>query len=126
MRTFGWLMLAVIFAAGGCVSSRKAKMEAGQAYIQGQQQAMQAQQRAIQAQGPCVFFQGPVRNQIVPWREGMKLSEAIVAADYTAFMNPEMIRVMRNGQVAGELKGIDLLRHQDLELQPGDTVIILP
>lgn len=126
MRASGWLMLAVVFATTGCVSNRKAKMEAGQAYIQGQQQAMQAQQRAIQAQGPCVFMQGPVRNPIIPWREGMKLSEAIVDADYTAFMNPEMIRVMREGQVAGEMKGIDLLRHQDMELQSGDTVIILP
>ncbi|HEY3854075.1 MAG TPA: hypothetical protein VGO67_06755 [Verrucomicrobiae bacterium] len=126
MRALGWWMFAVIFATTGCVSSRKAKMEAAQAYIQGQQQAMQAQQRAIQSMGPSVFFQGPVQNSVVAWREGMKLSEAIVAAEYTAFMNPEMIRVMRNGQVAGELKGIDLLRHQDMELQSGDTVIILP
>ena len=118
-------MLTMIFATAGCVSSRKAKMEAGQAYIQGQQQAMQAQQRSIQAQGPSVFSRTS-EESVVVWREGMKLSEAIVAADYTAFMNPEMIRVMRNGQVAGELKGIDLLRHQDMELQSGDTVIILP
>jgi hypothetical protein len=62
----------------------------------------------------------------VPWEEGMKLSQAIVAAEYTAFMNPRLIRVLRDGQVAGEIKGIDLLHHADMELENGDTVLIVP
>ncbi len=126
MRRICWLLLALIIATSGCVSRSKAKMEASQAYLNGQQQAMQAQQRAIQNLGPSVFFQGPVQNPVVPWHDGLTLTQAIVEADYTAFMNPEMIRVMRNGQVAGELKGIDLLHHQDMDLESGDTVIILP
>jgi hypothetical protein len=74
---------------------------------------------------PVVFVQGQVRNSAVPWEEGMKLSQAIVAADYTGFMNPRLIRVLRNGQVAGEFKGIDLLHHEDMDLENGDTVLIL-
>jgi len=101
-------------------------MEARQAFANGQQQAFQAQQRAQQAQGPVVFVQGPVQNPVVPWRDGMTLSQAIVDADYTAFMNPMVVRVLRDGQVAGEFKGIDLLHHQDMDLQPGDNVIIIP
>jgi protein involved in polysaccharide export with SLBB domain len=101
-------------------------MEARQAYANGLQQAAQAQVRAQEAQGPVIFVQGPVQNPIVPWREDMTLSQAIVDANYTAFMNPRVVRVVRGGQVAGELKGIDLLRHQDMDLQPGDTVIIIP
>ena len=126
MRTFCRLILALSIAAAGCVSSKKAQMEARQAYANGQQQALQAQQGAQQAQGPVVFLQGPVRNPIVPWRDEMTLSEAIVDAVYTGFMNPRVVRVLRGGQVAGELRGIDLLHHQDMDLEPGDTVIIVP
>jgi hypothetical protein len=41
-------------------------------------------------------------------------------------MNPRLIRVLRAGQMAGELQGIDLLHHKDLDLEPGDNVIIIP
>ncbi|HEX4120557.1 MAG TPA: hypothetical protein VH619_08080 [Verrucomicrobiae bacterium] len=113
-------------AAAGCVSEKKAQMEARQAYIAGQAQAAQSQLRAREAEGPVVFVQGPVQNHVIAWSEGMTLSKAIVDANYTAFMNPEVVQVMRGGQLAGQLKGIDLLHHQDLDLQQGDTVIILP
>jgi hypothetical protein len=126
MRVFCRLILVLSIAVAGCVSNKKAQSEARQAYAQGQQQALQAQQHAQQPQGPVVFVQGPVQNPIVPWRDGMTLSQVIVDADYTAFMNPRLVRVLRDGQVVGELKGIDLLHHQDMDLQPGDNVVIIP
>jgi len=128
MRTAVLCLLLAVVAGAGCVSQKKAQMEARQAYLAGQEQATQAamQARQQQQQGPVVFVQGPVRNPVVPWEEDMTLSQAIVAADYTAFMNPELIRVIRNGQVAGEFKGIDLLHHQDMALEAGDTVIVMP
>jgi hypothetical protein len=86
----------------------------------------QAARRAREEQGPVVFMEGPVRNPVVPWEEGMKLSEAIVKAEYTSFMNPMLVRVLRNGQVAGQFKGIDLLHHEDMALEDGDTVLIVP
>jgi hypothetical protein len=113
-------------AAGGCVSQKKAKMEARAAFVSGEQQAMQARIHAQEAQGPVVFLQGPIQNPVVQWRENMTLSEAIVDANYTAFMNPRLVRLIRGTQVVGELKGIDLLHHQDLDVQPGDTIIIIP
>ena len=121
-------LLVVLTCAGGCVSEKKAQMEAREAYMAGQQQAMQADARAQlqRQQGPAVFVQGQVRNGLVPWEPGMKLSQAIVAAEYTGFMNPRLIRVLRNGQIAGEFRGIDLLHHQDMELEEGDTVLIVP
>jgi hypothetical protein len=118
--------LLAALAAGGCVSKKKEQLAAQQAYIAGQQQAMQAAAQARQQQGPVVYLQGPVRNPVIEWKEGLTLSQAIVAADYTGFMNPVLIRVLRNGQVAGEFKGIDLLHHQDMDLEEGDTVIITP
>jgi hypothetical protein len=121
------LSLLLAFMAGtGCVTQKKAQFEARQAFAAGQQQAMQDAQRVRQQQGPVVFVQGPVRNPVVPWQEGMKLSQAIVAAEYTSFMNPLLIRVLRNGQIAGEFKGIDLLHHQDMDLEDGDTVLVVP
>jgi len=119
------LCLAV-FSGAGCVSQKKEQLEARRAFMAGQEQAMQAAMRARQDQGPVVFVQGQVRNSAVPWEEGMKLSQAIVAAEYTAFMNPRLVRVLRNGQVAGEFKGIDLLHHEDMELENGDTILIIP
>jgi hypothetical protein len=128
MRTAVLCLLLAVVAGAGCVSQKKAQMEARQAYLAGQEQATQAamQARQQQQQGPVVFVQGPVRHSVVEWQAGMKLSQAIVAAEYTGFMNPLLIRVLRKGQVAGEFKGIDLLHHQDMELEEGDTVLIVP
>jgi hypothetical protein len=113
-------------AGGGCVSKKKEQADERRAFMAGQQQAMEAAMRTRQEQGPVVFVQGPVKNPVVPWEEGMKLSEAVVGAEYTAFMNPLIIRVLRNGQVVREFKGVDLLHHEDMELENGDTVIIVP
>src|SRR5271155_2184006 len=95
------ILLAVVMSVG-CVSKKRAEDEARRAYQRGQQEAFQADERAARMKrGPVVFVQGPVRNPEVPWEEGMKLSQAIVAAEYTAFMNPRVVRVLRNGQLAG-------------------------
>jgi hypothetical protein len=126
MRTAVLCLLLAVAAGAGCVSQKRAQMQARQAYEAGQAQATQAAMQARQQQGPVVFVQGPVRNSVVAWQEGLKLSQAIVTAEYTGFMNPLVIRVLRHGQVAGEFKGIDLLHHEDMELEEGDTVLIVP
>ena len=127
MRKAVLFLLLAVLAGTGCVSRKKAREQAREAYLAGQQQAtQQAARRAREEQGPVVFMQGPVRNPVVPWEEGMKLSEAIVKAEYTSFMNPMLVRVLRNGQVAGQFKGIDLLHHEDMALENGDTVLIVP
>jgi hypothetical protein len=41
-------------------------------------------------------------------------------------MNPVLIRVIRNGQMVDEVKGIDLLHGQDFPLEAGDIVDIIP
>jgi hypothetical protein len=114
----------LILPATGCVTRKEAQRQAGQAYFAAQQQQQPPGQ--MDPQHPVVFVQGPVKNPLVPWEDGLKLSEAIVAADYTAYMNPMVVRVLRNNQVVGDFKGIDLLHHQDMDLEPGDTVVIIP
>lgn len=122
----GCAALFALLLVTGCVSERKAKLEQQQAYIAGQEQALKAAGiNPNQPRKQVVFVQGPVRNPVVPWTEGMMLSQAIVTADYTGFMNPVLVRVIRAGQVVAEMKGIDLLHHEDASLEPGDVVQLI-
>ncbi len=75
-----------------------------------------------------VFVQGPVNHPVVQWEEGMwKLSKTIVTSRvHLGFMDPRLIQVLRSGQVVGEFKAIDLLNHHDMDLEAGDTVVIVP
>jgi hypothetical protein len=116
------LILILLLPAAGCVSKKKSQAEARQAYFSGQQPPA----RPMDPQHPVVFVQGPVQNPVVPWEDGLSLSRAITSAVYTAFMNPMVVRVLRNGQIVGDFKGIDLLHHEDMDLEPGDTVLIIP
>jgi hypothetical protein len=116
-------ILFLVLLLTGCVSKKEAEMQARQAYMEGQQQAAKQWQAE---RPPEVIVHGPVRNPTVPWVDDLSLAQAIVDADYTGFMNPILIRVIRNGQMVEEMKGIDLLHHQDFPLEPGDIVDIVP
>jgi len=119
-QTIGILLVLLL---AGCVSEKEAKLREHQAFIAGQQQAAKQLQSQLP---PQVTVHGPVRNSIVPWEDGLSLSKAIVTADYTGFMNPILIRVVRNGQMIEEMRGIDLLHGRDVPLAPGDVVDIVP
>jgi hypothetical protein len=121
-QVIGILSLLLLFLAG-CVSKKEAELKAQQAYMAGQAQAAKQWQSQ---RPPEVVVRGPVRNPVVPWTEGLTLAKAIVDADYTGFMNPILVRVIRNGQMIEEMKGIDLLHHRDVPLEPGDIVDIVP
>jgi hypothetical protein len=114
-------LLALLLA--GCVSKKQADLQAREAYMAGQAQAAKQWQSQ---QPPQVVVQGPVRNRVVPWTEGLTLAKAIVDADYTGFMNPKLVRVIRNGLMIEEIKGIDLLHGRDVPLEAGDIVNIVP
>jgi hypothetical protein len=105
----------------GCETKSRARLEARQAYVEGQEQAL-AQSRPKPA---IVTVTGPVRNRIIPWTEDLTLAKAIVAAEYTAYLNPRLIRVIRDGQ-ATDIKPSALLSGHDMPLQPGDTIQVLP
>jgi len=121
--------LAGVIGVGlcGCESRRAARQQQREAFVAGQAQA-QARQQQMQSQTlrPTVTVQGQVDNGVVPWNEGLTLSQAIVMAHYTGFMNPSSIRVIRNGQVARQFEATDLLRGQDMALEPGDVVLLTP
>ena len=109
---------------GGCVTKAQAKAQARAAYIAGEQAATARLQQA-QVQGPTVRVNGPVRNPVVPWTPRLTLSQAIIAADCQDASEPAAIIVLHNG-VARRVDVRDLLRGQDLPLQPGDVVQLVP
>jgi len=117
------ISLLLIVLAGGCESRREADMEAHAAYLAGQREAA----KKWQAQRPPeVVVQGSVRYPVVPWEDNLTLAKAIVTADYTGFMNPKLVRIIRNGLMIEEMKGIDLLHGHDMPLQPGDIIVLVP
>ncbi len=123
MRMFITILTLAVLAGTGCVTRKEADARARQAYMSGQQQASQQWQSQ---RPPQVIVRGPVRNPAVPWVEDLTLAKAIVAAEYTGFMNPILVRIIRNGQMIEEVKGIDLLHGHDTPLEPGDIVDIVP
>lgn len=92
----------------------------------GQQAGAQraAAEAVVPAGQPIITLHGPVQHSVLPWIDGLTLSQAIVDADYTGFMNPVLIRVLRQGQVVDECKGVDLLHGHDIPLESGDVIII--
>jgi hypothetical protein len=117
------VVILLVVSLAGCVSKKEAELKAQQAYMAGQAQAAKQWQSQ---RPPEVVVRGPVRNPVLPWTEGLTLAKAIVDADYTGFMNPILVRVIRNGVMIEEMKGIDLLHGRDVPLEPGDIVDIVP
>ena len=111
----------LLLLTSGCETKSRARLEARQAYVEGQEQAL-AQSRP---KPPIVTVTGPVRNSIIPWTEELTLDKAIVAADYTGYLNPRLIRVIRDGQ-ATDIKPSALLNGEDMPLQAGDTIQVVP
>ena len=117
-------MLGVVLLLAGCVSKKQAELQAHQAYMAGQAQAAKQWQAE---KPPQVVVQGPVSNHVIPWTEGLtlaQLDDAQAMADRV--MTPKLVRVVRNGQLIESLKGIDLLHHEDVPLEAGDIVNIVP
>jgi hypothetical protein len=120
----GLLLVAVAFSS--CVSKSKADAQARKAYIAGQQETMvRMQQMQTQGQGPCVTVNGDVRNHVVPWTEGMTLAKALVTADYLGAADPAQVIILRNG-IGRRVEPRKLLSGEDIPLQPGDVVHLLP
>lgn len=121
MRPVIGILFSLLLLITGCVSKREANLEKQQAYLAGQQAA----QRSQSPPPPQVTVQGPVQNPVIPWTPDLTVAKAIVDANYTGFMTPVFVRVIRKGQMVEELKGVDLLHHQDFPLEPGDLIILI-
>lgn len=73
----------------------------------------------------CVLFLGPFQHRVVPWFDGLTLAQALVAARYLSPEDPRVIVLTRDG-VPTEISAAALLAGEDLLVQPGDMVGVLP
>ena len=112
----------LLMASWGCVSKSKAEQRARAAFIAGQQEAAARMQRA---QGPSVTINGDVRNHVVPWTNGMTVTQALIAADYYGPQDPGQVIVVHNG-IAFRLDPKQLLNGHDVPVAAGDIVQLMP
>jgi hypothetical protein len=116
--------LVLLALGAGCTSKKEKQMELQrqQAFIAGQEQAWQQYR---QQHPNSIRVIGPVANPTLEWREGLTLIRAIVEARYSAQGNPGVIVVQR-GTEQRQFSAQQLLAGHDLELLPGDQVILRP
>jgi len=115
----GLLLFAV--SISGCTTKSKARVKAQAAFLAGQQQSFSPQNRL---QTRTVWVRGEVRNQLIPWNEELTLSKAILAAEYQGFLDPKEIVITRKGETI-RIHPKQLLRGEDMLLEPGDVVDVL-
>lgn len=118
MKALLCLTCLLVAALVGCTTKSKARAQAQSAFIAGK---TAAEERARQAQR-MVFVRGVVRNPTIPWKEGLTLADAILAAGWRGQRDPRRVLVTREGQtVPVDMR--TLLRGEDnFELLAGDTL----
>ncbi len=104
----------------GCVTKSTVQAEVRAAYMAGQRDAYAS---IAATQNSNIKIVGPVQNPEVPWVEGLTLAQAIATANYTARGNPTEILLLRRGESAA-INPKDLLKGQDVPLEPGDTITV--
>ena len=116
-----WVLLLALVASG-CMSKSKANAKARAAFLAGQQRAM-VQMHDVQ--GTSVRIVGNVKNPVIIWTENLTLAEAMISAEYQGGRDPREIIIVREGQPI-RVDPKQLLRGQDVPLQPADMVEIRP
>jgi hypothetical protein len=118
---FAALLSIILSFTTGCETKSRARLEARQAYVEGQEQALEQSR----PKPPVVTVTGPVHNRVIPWTDQLTLGQAYLAAEYTGYIRPRLLRVTRDGQTA-EIKFSALVNGEDLPLQPGDAIQVVP
>lgn len=113
-------MLCVALLAG-CTTKAKSRAEAQKAYNFGQAQTAALEE----AKKTGIAFTGPVLNPVVPWREGITLAEAIIAARWAGMKDPTHVVVIRAGERV-DLSPDESVAAAELPMEPGDQVELVP
>ena len=117
MKLFFVAILTLAVGSGGCTTHSPSQADVRAAYLAGQRDAYAAMRRT------SVAVIGQVQNPEVQWTDGLTLAQVIVAANYTGHGNPKEISLTRQGETT-PIDPKDLLRGNDVPLQPGDTITI--
>ena len=115
-------LLLLVFTASGCASKSKAQAKARAAFLAGQQEGLA---RAYDLDRTSIRIFGPVQTPLVAWSEDLTLAKVIVAAGYAGAGDPREITIIREGQSI-RVDPKQLLRGEDVPLQPSDIVEIRP
>jgi hypothetical protein len=107
--------LAALLAS--CTTKSQARMDAQQAYLEGQNAALKQQQ----ASGAGVTVIGAVQTSFVPWVAGLTLAQAIATANYIGANEPKQIIITRQGESA-TLDAKVLLDGTEIPLETGDVI----
>ncbi len=121
MKTWmSWLLLFALFA-GGCSSEEKKRKER-LAFFAGQRATALEFYQKQQQQAASVTVIGEVRQQTIPWTEGLTLAQALLQAQYFGRREPRQIIFSRRGETV-------VLQPQHLHhgggdelMEPGDVV----
>ncbi len=121
MKRFWFGCLLLVFVTVGCTTDSQAKKRARAAFVTGQRSGAALAQRPPQ-QPPTVSVLGEVRQQIIPWTEGLTLAQAIVTAEHIGHREPKAI-VLHRGEETVTLKTFFLYQAGlNLLLEPGDVI----
>ena len=120
MKFLFTIVLILSIGSGGCTTRSQSQTDVQAAYQAGQRDAYA---RIATLQRTSVVVIGPVQNPEVQWTEGLTLAQAILAANCTGTGNPKEIILTRQGETT-RIDPKDLLRGNDVPLQPGDTITL--
>jgi hypothetical protein len=117
-RRHCWLAVVLMISLLGCVSKSNSRSQLEAAY-HGAPQSVRVEQPW---EAPVVFFKGDVRNQRIPWTDGLTLAQALLAAQYTWSWDPRRITVTRGNQTFAVNPRRLLRGEEDPLLERGDVV----
>ena len=115
--------LMIPLMLNGCASDRSDQQtEAQRQFLAGQDEAFAILERSGV---PVVRVAGPFERPVIQWQEDMTLAQAILAAGYLDNRDPGQIIIQR-GPTALNIDPAILLQGEDVQVQSGDVIHVLP
>ena len=115
------LILTALFLIG-CASNKRKPTEAQVQFAAGQEEAF----AMLTRNGIYVVrVVGPFKRPVLPWHEGLTLTQVILEAGYMEQRDPAQIIIQR-GPAAEPVDPSSLLGGEDVPVQAGDVIHVLP
>lgn len=82
---------------------------------------------AIPAAIPAaITVKGNVARPVIPWQDGLTLMQAFALSGYQDAANPSQLVIIRKRQFPVKINYQNLYQGQDMMLEPGDQIQIVP
>lgn len=122
IRLHCWLIILAVGASTGCVSKSASRERAHKAFLEGQRTGAASAQSTLQTQSKSVMVVGEVRNPVVPWIEGLSLTQAIIAAQHAGPRSPRAVILRHGAESATFETGFVMQNGHTILLEPGDVI----